>query len=349
MTSVSTTNPDCVLRDKLKNVKMALKTWSKEKYRGLDAEIETARKEAVLWEKEAESRTLVDYELAMWQKARADWIEKDGIKAKMLKQKARIQWYEEGDENSKYFHAEVRKRYRKNGFRGLMVDGMWCENPATIKQTVYEYFKGVYAESGTDQPKFISNRFKRLSEGEANLLEAEFEEKEVWEAVKACGSSKTAGLTVLTSRLPIGNNMGRIENWKIMVDTFKSKLADWKAKMISFGRRLTLVKSVLGSLSLYFFSLFRAPVSVLHSLESVWRGGLNIGSLKAMNCALLSKWWWRFRVENEALWVKVIKSVYGAGGGLLEENISFRGNSVWGNIMKVGRDLGKIGINLAST
>ncbi|GJV17569.1 putative RNA-directed DNA polymerase, eukaryota [Tanacetum coccineum] len=172
---------------------MDFQELSKEKYMGLDAEIETARKEADLWEKEAESRTLVDYELAMWQKARADWIEKDGIKAKMLKQKARIQWYEEGDENSKYFHAKVRKRYRKNGFRGLMVDGMWCENPATIKQTVYEYFKGVYEESGTDRPKFISNRFKRLSEAEANLLEAEFEDKEVWEAVKECGSSKASG------------------------------------------------------------------------------------------------------------------------------------------------------------
>nr|GEX68764.1 hypothetical protein [Tanacetum cinerariifolium] len=312
---------------------MALKTWCKEKYRGLDAEIETARKEAVLWEKEAESRTLVDYELAMWQKARADWIEKDGIKAKMLKQKARIQWYEEGDENSKYFHAKVWKRYRKNGFRGLMVDGMWCENPATIKQTVYAYFKGVYAESGTDQPKFISNRFKRLSEAEANLLEAEFEEKEVWEAVKACGSSKAAGLTVLTLMMsqmgfgrkwcgwiracletatssilvngtptkkfilqrgirqgdPLSPFLFLASDWeqhgdnRKLEDKFKSKSADWKAKMISFGGRLTLVKSVLGSLSLYFFSLFRAPVSVLHSLESVWRDFLGEGGLGIQN------------------------------------------------------------------
>ncbi|GJX03142.1 putative RNA-directed DNA polymerase [Tanacetum coccineum] len=151
---------------------------SKEKYRGLDAEIESARKEADLWEKEVESRTLVDYELELWQKARANWIEKDGIKAKMLKQKARIQWYEEGNGNSMYFHAKIRKRYRKNGFRGLMVDGMWCENPTTIKQTVYEYFKGVYSELGTGRPKFSSSRFKRLSESEANLLEVEFEEKE---------------------------------------------------------------------------------------------------------------------------------------------------------------------------
>nr|GEV27810.1 transposon TX1 [Tanacetum cinerariifolium] len=58
------------------------------------------------------------------QKARADSIEEDGIKVKMLKQKARIQWYKEGDENPKYFHANVRKRYRKNGLRGLVVDGM---------------------------------------------------------------------------------------------------------------------------------------------------------------------------------------------------------------------------------
>ncbi|GJT56772.1 hypothetical protein Tco_0991826 [Tanacetum coccineum] len=41
--------------------------------------------------------------------------------------------------------------------------------------------------------------------------------------------------------------------------------------------------------------------------------------------------------------------MYGAGGGLLEDNISCTGNSVWGNIVKVGRDLGKIGITLPST
>ncbi|GJY58368.1 hypothetical protein Tco_0458260 [Tanacetum coccineum] len=44
--------------------------------------------------------------------------------------------------------------------------------------------------------------------------------------------------------------------------------------------------------------------------------------------------------ENEALGEKVIKILYGAGGGLLEENISFAGNSVRGNIVKVYRDLG---------
>nr|GEZ39483.1 putative RNA-directed DNA polymerase, eukaryota [Tanacetum cinerariifolium] len=333
---------------------MALKTWSKERYMGLDVEIETARKEADLWEKEAENRTLQDYELGLWQKALADWIEKDGIKAKMLKQKARIHWYEEGDENSKYFHAKVRKRYRKNGLRGLMVDGMWCENPATIKQIVFEYFKGVYLESDTGRPKF-SNRFKRLSEIKANLLEAEFEEKEVWEAIKSCGSSKAPGLDGF--------------NFKFMKKVLRNHKASYfrGGEMVLGNERISrgcnspfvaLIPKIVDPIGLggsgaggfvhvlrriLLLSLLMVLIvtkdkgndgveGARDSKPIMWvkwekalanyeMGGLNTGSLKAMNWALLSKWWWRFQVENEALWVKVIKS----------------------------KDLGKIGINLAST
>ncbi|GKE83894.1 hypothetical protein Tco_1557636 [Tanacetum coccineum] len=95
-----------------------------------------------------------------------------------------------------------------------------------------------------------------------------------------------------------------------MAHKFKSKLADSKAEMISFGGRLTFVKSVLDSLSLYFFSLFRAPLSVLHSLESVRRDflakdGLGIqniwfGLIRKRHCLVMG-----WEVENEALWVKV--------------------------------------------
>ncbi|XP_071739794.1 uncharacterized protein [Rutidosis leptorrhynchoides] len=45
-------------------------------------------------------------------------------------------------------------------------------------------------------------------------------------------------------------------------------------------------------------------------------GGLNVGSLNFKNLALLVKWWWRFLTLKDALWVKVIKSLYGPHGGL---------------------------------
>nr|GEW26315.1 protein kinase-like domain, beta-lactamase/transpeptidase-like protein [Tanacetum cinerariifolium] len=73
--------------------------------------------------------------------------------------------------------------------------------------------------------------------------------------------------------IPIGVNMKIVDSWKIIVEKFKKRLGNWKTNMISFCGRLTLVKSVLGSLALYFFSLFRAPMSVLKNLEKPdsWR------------------------------------------------------------------------------
>ncbi|GJX47851.1 hypothetical protein Tco_0273041 [Tanacetum coccineum] len=62
--------------------------------------------------------------------------------------------------------------------------------------------------------------------------------------------------------LPIGENMRRVNAWGQVVEKFKNRLADWKAKTMSFGGRLTLVKSVLGSLPLYYFSMFRIGAEI---------------------------------------------------------------------------------------
>ncbi|GKC38993.1 kinase-like domain, beta-lactamase/transpeptidase-like protein [Tanacetum coccineum] len=46
--------------------------------------------------------------------------------------------------------------------------------------------------------------------------------------------------------LPIDENMRRINAWNLVVEKFKSRLDNWKAKTMLFGGRLTLVKTVLG-------------------------------------------------------------------------------------------------------
>ncbi|GKB27798.1 RNA-directed DNA polymerase, eukaryota, reverse transcriptase zinc-binding domain protein [Tanacetum coccineum] len=92
--------------------------------------------------------------------------------------------------------------------------------------------------------------------------------------------------------------------------------------------RLTLVKSVLGSIPIYFLSLFKAPTKIINLLESLRRrffwgfkedqqgiswvkwdsilaspkfGGLGVGSLLVKNLAFLGKWKWRFLTEKDAL------------------------------------------------
>ncbi|XP_071718074.1 uncharacterized protein [Rutidosis leptorrhynchoides] len=138
--------------------------------------------------------------------------------------------------------------------------------------------------------------------------------------------------------VPIGANMNRISSWDSLVAKFSSKLASWKASLISSGGRLTLVKSVMGSLGIYLMSLFKCPEKILRKLESIrarffwggsdtvkkmpwvkWdkilasfdQGGLNIGSLKAFNIALINKWRWRYLNNSNDLWASIIKSIHG--------------------------------------
>ncbi|GKD41716.1 putative RNA-directed DNA polymerase, eukaryota, reverse transcriptase zinc-binding domain protein [Tanacetum coccineum] len=97
--------------------------------------------------------------------------------------------------------------------------------------------------------------------------------------------------------LPIGSNMSLTANWKFLVDKFHSKLSSWNANLLSYGGRLTLLKEW--------------P----HVLASFDKGRLAISSLKAFNLALLHKWRWRFFVNPDSLWVKVIQALHGSEGG----------------------------------
>nr|GEW09192.1 hypothetical protein [Tanacetum cinerariifolium] len=96
--------------------------------------------------------------------------------------------------------------------------------------------------------------------------------------------------------------------WKILIDRFQKRLSSWKANSLSIGGRLTLIKVVLGSL-----------------------GGLQIGSLKAFNLALLQKWRWRLLSSPNNMWVNIIKALHGQEGGLNNQGCSF--NDVWSRII----------------
>lgn len=148
---------------------------------------------------------------------------------------------------------------------------------------------------------------------------------------------KTQALPIKYLGMPLGASPKLKSTWNPVIQRIISKLPSWKKRALSFGGRLTLLKSVLSSLPIYYLSLFKIPEGVAKSIERIqanflWGGcdqkrkihmvcwnkikqrkdndGLGVRGIKEMNSALLLKWWWRFGNEKDALWRKVVCAKY---------------------------------------
>nr|CAN80153.1 hypothetical protein VITISV_037499 [Vitis vinifera] len=147
--------------------------------------------------------------------------------------------------------------------------------------------------------------------------------------------------------LPFGAPHRSIGVWDVIEERFKRKLVAWKKQYLSKGDRLVLIKSTLSSLPIYFMPFFVIPKKVNqvreNSKELLWRdteerrkfhlvnwvevcknkkhGGLGLRHLEGLNQAFLGKWLWRFSLERESLWRKVILGKFGEveGGWITRE------------------------------
>lgn len=107
--------------------------------------------------------------------------------------------------------------------------------------------------------------------------------------------------------------------------------------MLSIGGRITLIKSSLANLHLYYMSLFPMPKGVIEKINKITRqflwcgceekrslslvswdivqlpkaiGGLSIGNILHKNLAILYKWIWRFFQDPFPLRCQVIRTKY---------------------------------------
>ena len=117
--------------------------------------------------------------------------------------------------------------------------------------------------------------------------------------------------------LLLGARVNSVKIWEPVVKKFESRLAGWKSNLLSMGGRVTMIKSVLACLLIYFMSLFQIPRTIKDKLDKIqkkflwggssssrkiqwvdWKsvcnlkgnGGLDIGDIGIKNRGLLYKW-----------------------------------------------------------
>ena len=78
------------------------------------------------------------------------------------------------------------------------------------------------------------------------------------------------------------------------------------------------------------------------------QGGLDIGSLEALNIALMQKWRWRFFNSTNMLWANAIRALYGDQGGFEKDQRRKLGSGPWARVVQSSSRLGSKGVDIDS-
>ncbi|GJS68244.1 putative RNA-directed DNA polymerase [Tanacetum coccineum] len=159
---------------------------------------------------------------------------------------------------------------------------------------------------------------------------------------------KYLGVPLVSSRL-------MVRDCKELVEKVKNRIHDWRNKSLSMAGRLQLIRSVIGSMHVFWASVFIIPNGVLVDIEQCMRnflwspgaslkgkakvawdvvclpkdeGGLGIRRLDHFNSALMVSHIWKLLSLKESLWVKWIHAYKLCGRNFWD--IPLRGNMSWG-------------------
>ncbi|KAA3472427.1 reverse transcriptase [Gossypium australe] len=158
-------------------------------------------------------------------------------------------------------------------------------------------------------------------------------------------------------------------NRRITKNTFREvvtrvhkRLEGWQTQFLSFAGRLTLIKSVTSTIPLYTMQTLPLPASACDELDTVnkrflwagdhmkksihqvswskvcsakYRGGLGLRSMRQANLTSLAKLGWRFLIEKETLWARVLAEKYKVKDGSPRSLKNKHGQSpTWRGIVK---------------
>nr|GFA61019.1 putative RNA-directed DNA polymerase, eukaryota, reverse transcriptase zinc-binding domain protein [Tanacetum cinerariifolium] len=97
------------------------------------------------------------------------------------------------DENSKFFHEVINRRRSNLAIKGVMVDGVWVDDPSNVKNEFCLHFATRFQSPTSNRSKIDFLFPNRLCSDQSELLEVPTSSVEIRNAVWACGVNKSPG------------------------------------------------------------------------------------------------------------------------------------------------------------
>ncbi|GKB26093.1 RNA-directed DNA polymerase, eukaryota [Tanacetum coccineum] len=218
-------------------------------------------------------------------------------------------------------------------------DRQILDGPFILNEVIQWFFVGQWCDDNINTLVHVLECFFRASGLRINMCKSKIMGVNVGDD-KIKAAALKLGCRILNTPFTylgtkVGGNMSRVQAWTEIVDKVKSRLSKWKIKSLSIGGRLTLLKSVLGSIPIFHMSIFKVPLTVLRSLESIRCKFFNGHELKSR----------KFHSHNDSLWSRVIKAIYGEDGAI-DKVYKSASRSCWRDILNEVRKLKVQGINM---
>ncbi|GKV04879.1 hypothetical protein SLEP1_g16976 [Rubroshorea leprosula] len=180
-------------KEKLKALQMHLKQWNKDVFGNIDSQLDEALKNIETIDIKCEGQDITEDDMLKRKEGFENLWQCLKKKESLWRQKSRASWIKDGDANSHFFHRITNGRRQRNMIHGVDDKGTWIDDPDQVKLIILDHFKNQFSSQPQNRPSLEHMFSNRLSRKDREMLEAEFTNEEIKEAVFSCASDKAPG------------------------------------------------------------------------------------------------------------------------------------------------------------
>ncbi|GKV02021.1 hypothetical protein SLEP1_g14508 [Rubroshorea leprosula] len=180
-------------KEKLKALRMHLKQWNKDVFGNIDSQLDEALKNIEAIDIKCEGQDITKDDMLKRKEGFENLWQCLKKKESLWRQKSRASWIKDGDANSRFFHRITNGRRQRNMIHGVDDKGTWIDDPDQVKLIILDHFKNQFSSQPQIRPSLEHMFSNRLSRKDREMLEAEFTNEEIKEAVFSCASDKAPG------------------------------------------------------------------------------------------------------------------------------------------------------------
>ena len=140
------------LKNKLRNLRLVIKQWCKEKGDIKASQIQNLKQKLHDLENLASHRTLSESEVITKRILQQQLWDISTAYESLLRQMSRAKWIKEGDRNTAYFHKLINFRRSSGAVQGILIDGVWVHQPDLVKKAVFNFFAERFTEQNHHRP-----------------------------------------------------------------------------------------------------------------------------------------------------------------------------------------------------